>query len=607
MLLSSRDMGNHCDLIARILSNLYIFSENGFHFLYRIDKKVKPMKKKKTISLSRYAVYMIIGQAVILTVASLIVSFIFFTRSATVIYEEMDRSITGAALAVADKNVMSDLARETLAIYNSMDDPVTEFETNKDAYLARYQAIMNSPEYQETRDSINRLRKETASSAICYKVLIPGENIGIYVFDASDANVLPCGAIEHIDTSYLSSPTDKFKSYIFNSQVYGRVRTDGVPCCTNPSEGIYSYLTADIPISAVSEKSHYFLLNTGILALIITTLICAGASYILRQDIVKVLERITSTAKHFAETRRNTNANTSTDIFQSLPNGEITEFNDLVDSLQQMEIDMNAYVVNLRKMTEDRTRIKSELELAESIQSNMLPSIFPAFPERSEFDIYALMDPAREVGGDFYDFFLIDNDHLAMVIADVSGKGIPAALFMMMSKILVKNYVTTGSSPAEALAAVNNTICQNNTNDMFVTIWLGILTISTGKIIAANAGHEYPILQRAGGQFEVIKDKHGFVVGSMPNLKYSEYEIDFHTGDTLFVYTDGLPESTNSANEQFGLDRILEVLNSEPDGEVEDLFVSMGVAVAEFVQDAEQFDDLTMLALKGKDIPKKES
>ena len=565
------------------------------------------MKKKKTISLSRYAVYMIIGQAVILTVASLIVSFIFFTRSATVIYEEMDRSITGAALAVADKDVMSELARETLAIYNSMNDPVTEFETNKDAYLARYQAIMNSPEYQETRDSINRLRKETASSAICYKVLIPGENIGIYVFDASDANVLPCGAIEHIDTSYLSSPTDKFKSYIFNSQVYGRVRTDGVPCCTNPSEGIYSYLTADIPISAVSEKSHYFLLNTGILALIITTLICAGASYILRQDIVKVLERITSTAKHFAETRRNTNANTSTDIFQNLPNGEITEFNDLVDSLQQMEIDMNEYVVNLRKMTEDRTRIKSELELAESIQSNMLPSIFPAFPERSEFDIYALMDPAREVGGDFYDFFLIDKDHLAMVIADVSGKGIPAALFMMMSKILVKNYVTTGSSPAEALAAVNNTICQNNTNDMFVTIWLGILTISTGKIIAANAGHEYPILQRAGGQFEVIKDKHGFVVGSMPNLKYSEYEIDFHTGDTLFVYTDGLPESTNSANEQFGLDRILEVLNSEPDGEVEDLFVSMGVAVAEFVQDAEQFDDLTMLALKGKDIPKKES
>ena len=565
------------------------------------------MRKKKTISLSRYAVYMIIGQAVILTVASLIVSFIFFTRSATVIYEEMDRSITGAALAVADKDVMSELARETLAIYNSMDDPVTEFETNKDAYLARYQSIMNSPEYQKTRDSINRLRKETASSAICYKVLIPGENIGIYVFDASDANVLPCGAIEHIDTSYLSSPTDKFKSYIFNSQVYGRVRTDGVPCCTNPSEGIYSYLTADIPIAAVTEKSHYFLLNTGILALIITTLICAGASYILRQDIVKVLERITSTAKHFAETRRNTNANTSTDIFQSLPNGEITEFNDLVDSLQQMEIDMNEYVVNLRKMTEDRTRIKSELELAESIQSNMLPSIFPAFPERSEFDIYALMDPAREVGGDFYDFFLIDKDHLAMVIADVSGKGIPAALFMMMSKILVKNYVTTGSSPAEALAAVNNTICQNNTNDMFVTIWLGNLTISTGTIIAANAGHEYPILQRAGGQFEVIKDKHGFVVGSMPNLKYSEYEIDFHTGDTLFVYTDGLPESTNSANEQFGLDRILEVLNNEPDGEVEDLFVSMGVAVAEFVQDAEQFDDLTMLALKGKDIPKKES
>jgi sigma-B regulation protein RsbU (phosphoserine phosphatase) len=208
------------------------------------------------------------------------------------------------------------------------------------------------------------------------------------------------------------------------------------------------------------------------------------------------------------------------------------------------------------------------------------------------------MTPAKEVGGDFYDFFLIDNDHLGIVMADVSGKGVPAALFMMMSKILVNNYAMMGESPAKVLEQVNAQICKNNEEEMFVTVWFGVLEISTGKITAANAGHEYPIVKKADGSFELFKDKHGFVIGGMEGMRYKEYEFTLEKGGSLFLYTDGVAEATNAGNELFGTDRMLEALNTEPEAAPEKLLSNMQKAVDDFVGDAPQFDDLTMLSVK---------
>lgn len=168
--------------------------------------------------------------------------------------------------------------------------------------------------------------------------------------------------------------------------------------------------------------------------------------------------------------------------------------------------------------------------MATQIQSSMLPCIFPAFPERGEFDVYASMTPAKEVGGDFYDFFLVDEDHLALVIADVSGKGVPAALFMVIAKTLLKNRAQMGASPKEILETVNNQLCENNDAEMFVTVWLGIYEISTGRVTAANAGHEYPAIRRKGGAFELFRDKHGFVLAGMENMRYREYEFTLADG-----------------------------------------------------------------------------
>jgi sigma-B regulation protein RsbU (phosphoserine phosphatase) len=236
--------------------------------------------------------------------------------------------------------------------------------------------------------------------------------------------------------------------------------------------------------------------------------------------------------------------------------------------------------------------------MANQIQTSVLPHEFPPFPERKEFELYAMMEPAREVGGDFYDFFLIDDDHLCLVIADVSGKGIPASLFMMNSKVLIKSFASGNNSPAEVLEKVNKEICENNQMEMFVTVWLGVLELSTGKIVASNAGHEYPVIGHAGGEFELIKDRHGFVVGGMDDVKYKDYELQLEPGDKLFVYTDGVPEATNVKNELFGTDRMLDALNADSYAPVEELLRNVRKAVSEFTAGAEQFDDLTMLAVE---------
>lgn len=242
----------------------------------------------------------------------------------------------------------------------------------------------------------------------------------------------------------------------------------------------------------------------------------------------------------------------------------------------------------------------AELNVATNIQKSMLPSIFPAFPGRPEFDIYATMTPAKEVGGDFYDFFLVDDAHLAMVMADVSGKGVPAALFMMIAKTLIKNTVQTGLSPKAVLEKVNNQLCENNDAEMFVTVWLGIMEIATGKMVCANAGHEYPAIKRKDGGFELFMDKHGFVLAGMEGVSYTEYEMELKPGDAIYVYTDGVAEATNAQYELYGTDRMIEALNAKNYADCKELLEAIHADINRFVGDAPQFDDITMLCLEMK-------
>ena len=270
----------------------------------------------------------------------------------------------------------------------------------------------------------------------------------------------------------------------------------------------------------------------------------------------------------------------------------------LADSFAELSTEIDRYTGEIVQLGKEKERIETELSLATSIQKDAIPNIFPAFPSRPEFDLYASMDPAKEVGGDFYDFFMIDDDHLALVIADVSGKGVPAALFMMSSKILINDHALLGGTPAEILERVNKQVYAGNHAHMFVTVWLGILEISTGKLTTASAGHEYPMIKTTG-QYEMLKDKHGMAIGAMKRSKYTNTEIQLKKGDSIFVYTDGVAEATDAKDELFGTDRTLEALNAMP-GNASQQEVLEGIrrAVDAFVKGEPQFDDLTMLGLK---------
>ncbi len=274
------------------------------------------------------------------------------------------------------------------------------------------------------------------------------------------------------------------------------------------------------------------------------------------------------------------------------------EFDILANKFGQLTQRIQNYIQDITTITAEKERISTELSVATQIQADMLPIVFPPFPERNEFEIFASMTPAKEVGGDFYDFFMLDDDHLAMVIGDVSGKGVPAALFMVISKTLIKDHAQMCGSPKGILEEVNNLLLESNAEGMFVTVWLGILEISTGKVVAANAGHEYPAIQKAGGEFDLLKDKHGMMVGAMGGIRYKEYEFQLEKGDCLFVYTDGVPEATNAQNELYGTDRMVLALNQDANAHPQTILKNVRADVDKFVAEAPQFDDLTMLCIR---------
>lgn len=288
--------------------------------------------------------------------------------------------------------------------------------------------------------------------------------------------------------------------------------------------------------------------------------------------------------------------------FDNLGDQSGLEIENLARVMADMESELTQHEERITRITAEKERINTELRMANRIQKSMLPHLFPPFPDRTEFDVYASMDPAREVGGDFYDYFMIDEDHLCLVIADVSGKGIPASLFMMVSKVILQSCAMLGRSAAEILTKTNEAICSNNPMNMFITVWIGILEISTGRLTAANAGHEYPMLKSGQEPFEMYKDKHGLVIGAVDRAGYKEYEILLRPGDKLFVYTDGVPEAINAGQEMFGIGRMTAALNEDAGASPMELLENVRCAVDRFVENEEQFDDLTMLCLEYKGI-----
>ena len=289
------------------------------------------------------------------------------------------------------------------------------------------------------------------------------------------------------------------------------------------------------------------------------------------------------------------------DSLSAITEGKLDTVVDVRSHIEFDELsnDINSTVNTLKKyISEAEARIDAELAFARAIQHSALPSVFPPYPNRKEFDISATMHTAKEVGGDFYDFYFVDDDTLAFLVADVSGKGIPAAMFMMQSKTLLKSYAESGMSVEEVFTDANEKLCEGNEAGMFVTAWMGLLNTKTGVVTFANAGHNPPLVKHADGSFNYLKTRPGFVLAGMEGIRYRKNEFQLEKGDVIYLYTDGVTEAMNTANELYGEDRLLEVLNRNVQYDTQTMCDAVKADVDLFVGDAPQFDDITMLCLE---------
>lgn len=357
------------------------------------------------------------------------------------------------------------------------------------------------------------------------------------------------------------------------------------------------YVMADISMNDVMNTQRAFLITLVVLLALLTVGFIILFLVILRRKVIQPIDQLTKATEDFIQNNEEElAAGTAAVNVPDIRTGDEVEL--LADSFRRMEEDMISYIRSFMQITAEKERIGAELNVATQIQADMLPRIFPAFPERKEFDIYATMNPAKEVGGDFYDFFLVDDDHLAVVIADVSGKGVPAALFMVIAKTLIKNHAQNKEEPGDVFTHTNEQLCEGNDAGLFVTAWMGILEISTGQFIYVNAGHNPPLLRHAGGGFEWLKSRPGFVLAGMEGVRYRENVMRLVPGDCLYLYTDGVTEATDGNQELFGEERLLAALNDQPGLPVHELLPKIKGCIDAFVGEAEQFDDITMLGLE---------
>ena len=566
-------------------------------------KTVRDMNaiEKKRRSLEAKAFRSTIMGAIILGSVAFIIGLGIYTYTLVHQYISEAFNLSKSAAAILKETVDAEpLASDVLREYHAMTDE-ERAQTGTDEYRDRFSSYTEREDYQMVRKVLGDFLNAADIDDIYLAMYDRDTCALIYMADPDDdaeTYVLPVEwdpVDEKEVNDFLNSDGSGEIYSIQNTKNYGWLCTSGAPIKNSSGETV-AFVLSDISLSNVRNGMRGFFWSYVLGMIVIVILVGILMANHMKKKLATPINMIAGAAQSYVDDRRK--GVKDSDHFSSLNIRTGDEIENLCLIMEDMERDLTEYEDNLTKITAEKERISTELSLATRIQAHMLPSIYPAFPDRPEFDIYASMDPAKEVGGDFYDFFLVDDDHLCMVMADVSGKGVPAALFMMASKIILANNAKLGKSPAQILADTNTSICSNNREEMFVTVWLGILELSTGKLTAANAGHEYPALRKADGSFELLKDKHGFVIGGMEGVKYKEYELQMTPGSKLFLYTDGVPEATDSQNELFGTKRMLDALNEDVAASPEKILKRVRAAVDEFVKDAEQFDDLTMLCLE---------
>lgn len=440
--------------------------------------------------------------------------------------------------------------------------------------------------------------KQTVGLQYFY-VVVPEEEAMVYIWDAGedgedgvcdllDEDAYYGGGYELMHNAF--SMDAKNQILVTDNDEYGYLASAYVAIPDSKGEPV-ALASVDISMDMINDNIRTFVISVFFVSCLVVVVLVIIYYFYINHLIIKPVKILHKASTKLVKEDMNDLDQFSLDIHSK------DEFEQLANAFQYMTKELSDYIQNLTEVTAEKERIGAELDVATHIQSSMLPCIFPAFPDRDEFDIYATMNPAKEVGGDFYDFFMVDERHLAIVVADVSGKGVPAALFMVIGKTLIKDHTEPGRDLGEVFSEVNDILCDSNSEGMFITAFEGVLDLVTGEFRYVNAGHEIPFICKAGETYAPYKIRAGFVLAGMEGMRYKCGSIQLEPGDKIYQYTDGVTEATNKENELYGMQRLEAVLGKNSEKSPTDLLAVVKADIDEFVGEAPQFDDITMLSL----------
>lgn len=549
------------------------------------------------LSLRQKTVCMILLLALALTITAAAVGYDVYAGTMDAHYQMLAMNVSKTAASLVNAEEVRELVAQVMEIYRK--DPAPTYDSDEEwaEYLSQYTGISEQESFTTLYDTLYKIKTANNVLSLYISYMDSESMTGIYIIDADKTETgCPTGTWDIIypqNYEAMKHPENGFEAYITDTEEYGWLCSAGAAVLDDSGKAV-AHVFTDISMESVMADRQAFLMRLCAILIGITTVITLALIKVVNTALVKPINSLASAASSYVEAKEE--GEVSALALLDIHTGD--EVENLSHALKRMERDINGYIENLTHVTAEKERIGAELSVATHIQASMLPCIFPAFPNRREFDIYATMTPAKEVGGDFYDFFLVDDDHLAVVIADVSGKGVPAALFMVIAKTLIKDHTQSGKPPEEVFTEVNRQLCEANDENLFVTAWMGVLEISTGKLVYVNAGHNPPVIGRKNGETEFLRSRPGFVLAGLDFTKYRAGSLELMPGDLLYLYTDGVTEAMNTAQELYGEERLKRTLEANVSAAPEEIFKAVKKDLDDFVADAPQFDDITMLAMR---------
>ena len=559
------------------------------------------------VSLKFKTIAVILLFTVILSMSIVFISYNTYTDSFRRHYSSLALSISKSAASVVDPEKVGKVADEVQKTYRAFCEknggaPDGDFsDSEAEEYYAGFEYITDMPEYKDLLAMLTKLREDNGAESLYLGYTDVATMKDLYLVDSSaDEPCLP-GVFDDVQPEHvekIQAGDYEFPAFITNLPEYGWLCSASAPI-KDENGSVIGVALVDISMNKIMSDRRDFLITLILITAVLALVIAALVLMLVNRFLIKPINVLSDAASTFvSEKQEKTKTGASQIAKLNIRTGD--EIEKLSESVKKMETDLNTYIEELTAVTSEKERIGAELDIATHIQSSMLPCIFPAFPERREFDVYAQMTPAKEVGGDFYDFFMVDDRHIAIVMADVSGKGVPAALFMVIAKTLIKDHTLPGRDLGDVFTTVNNILCESNSEGLFVTAFEGVLDLATGEFTFVNAGHEVPYLCKKSGVFAPYKIKPCFVLAGMENMKYSSGKITLDVGDKIFQYTDGVTEAVNSDNELYGAARLGAVLRGSSQKTPDEIISDVKKDIDAFVGGADQFDDITMLCLEYK-------